>query len=448
MNDQPSQLSHLTDIPPEQRKALHEISIDSSRTFLERATHLEHALSEISTQLHTRSQTLKDSTITKRTTSKIAAQLINVMVSQKERVAVQKQTKGELQKKREEILETGKSYTDLEQSTLTAQEHITTIQTSMQRELDRLVDQRKHTLQQTREATQALREKTETELQGALNNKTYEELSQLLVTQKKQLDNFDSSIATSEKTLRDLETPESPEYLRYSPVLISELQSKIDESSARHEKVIETIGEFSKYHSFLPVGPTQPIVDNRTLKAGVEDTIDNLELTCTNTINMYEELIDKKRSSLDDLGLNRFSTRGTLSDVDRAFSTDVRTQLAADPASKSATQLALFALLGFTYTIQCELARCTTILSSKKEEHERLQKRATQRKNIAESLKARFLREYTQMEQQQERVADIRKQQREHIDMQNAEEKSFEEWTELVSNIKGEITALYPNEAE
>ncbi len=440
--------SILTNIPLEQRKALSAISDDRSRPLLERATHLERALSEISAQLHTRLQQLKDSIDANHTTSKLAAQLIDTMVSLSESTTAQAQRQRKLQKMQKRRHAAEKRRTDLEQAIATTQTHITTIQTSMEKALDKVVATQRKALQKTRKATRTIESNTESEIEKVSNKKTYQEFLESLATQKTQLAGFDSVIDEQEKTLQDLENSESPEYAKYSQDLISNLQEKVDKSLASMLEDVSNMQQFSADWGLPADGYILHAVRYQIPEEQVENTIANLEHNYTATINFFEQQTREYRSLLNSLGLHSYSPNYTQSAVDSMVFATAREFFAQDTAYKSKIQATLEALFTSICRAQYGLGVCTAILESKRKEHDRLQNRATQRKDIAENFKAILLEEYETMQKEQERLAEMDKQLSERIDTQKAEEERFNAWLQHIKTIKEEISALQNTHAE
>ncbi len=444
----------LTDIPQEQRRALSEISNDTTRTLLERATQMKSLLSEIREGLQTRIHTLKDEITANRTTSRIAAQLVTTMRSQKERATEHKQKEEKLHETQKNIQAAKNLYADLGQNISTIEAYINKTQKSMEKELARIVGKREKALQESRNNIQKLRKKTEKELLNALNKKTYKEFLESLAAKEKQLAYFDSRIAESEKTLRNLETSGSPEYSKYSEDLISRFQEKIDKSSLElNEEELDTIRQFSRDHD-LPIDAyIQHLPEYIVSENDVEAHINNMELMYIQTLNFVKNQVEEPRLFLHALGIDRYSTTHTPSEEERAILhktyNRIRGWIAEDPAYKLRTQEKLINLFDAISFGQYTNRRFTKVLESKKAEHDRLHDQATQKKETDAKSKAKLVEEVEKMQKDKEQIEKMREELRRNIDAyqniyKEEEEEDFAILSKQIDNIKEEIASLHP----
>ncbi len=429
----------LTNIPLEQRKALSKISTNSTHTLLEQSAHLERALSEISAQLHTRLQQLKDSIDANHTTSKIAAQLIDTMVSLSESATAQAQRQRKLQKMQKRRHAAEKRRTDLEQAMATTRTHITTIQTSMEKALDKVVATQRKALQKTRKATRTIESNTKSEIEKVSNKKTYQEFLELLATKKKPSADFNSLIDKSEKTLQDLDTPGSPLYLKYSKKLIDDAKQRTDEILTASKKELSIIAHISEVYKLKIEKTAQE--EYRIHIEELRDDIDNLEQFFKYKIGEFDNKITHCRTALNTLEFGRYFAENDLSDSDRV-DPDLEKNIEQNHRYSFAAQAALQMYFNQLTDKRHQCRHFTHILEFKTQEHNQLREQATQQKETATKSKATLLQEYTHMKQQQERLAEMDKQLSERIDTQKAEEENFEAWLQHIKTIKEEISAL------
>ncbi len=450
----------LTDIPQEQRRALSEISNDTTRTLLERATQMKSLLSTRREGLQARIHTFKDEITANRTTSRIAAQLVATVHFQKERATAHKQKEGKLHETQEHIQVEENLRHVLVHDIVTAQTHITTIQTSIKGELDTITDKQRKALQKTREDIQEYRKeiiqqfdihsnkKTHKDVLDALTFK-YNQYSKALAENNKGLILYDKIIDKSEKTLRDLENPESSMYLRYSRDLIDSLQSKIDEHTAKVTQEYDRIVNFFKKLDLATDRYKKPTDEIAVDQGDITNNISTIELDFIDEINHLNEQKGTSYRILENLSLARYFTQHPSSDDDRAFFDEVRSRIAEEPSHVHTIEYTFW--WHYYPPIYKQLAaciHCTKILDAKKEKHASIQEQTNEQIKQAEISKSSLLEKRREMEQEQEKFKKMRNELSSRVRTQIEEEKRFDRALKQVDNIKEEIASLHPIDTE
>ncbi len=444
----------FTGIPPEQQRALREISADSTRTLLERYTNLEETLSARREQLQSRIATLKHEIAATQATSRIATRLIAITRSQKERVTAHKHTEETLRQTQEDGRKAETRRTGIGQEIATAQAHITATRERTVEELDSLIAQQRNRWQHNRNKREASTKATE----ETLSKGRYKTFLKSLEAKKKQLaeqrPEFERTIRKSEQTLRSLD--QDPKYSRDR---INQLQSEIDDVTASNNKDFDNIQKFAREHGL----PT----DDYRLSTGTLAT--DLTQTSEATIKTLEDMftqavrdLDVARSEnfrlLTAVNIRSYFTENTLSDEDRRKSSAaIRAKMTANPTYKSNVQAALRSLFQAVGNSQVIYKTFIEILKLKKEKSDHFYAQAEQSKEEAEQSKATLEAGVANMEEEKkgldakrselrQRVKTPQQEQKEEEDrrlQQEEEDKRFQAWLERINKLKAEILSLY-----